>query len=118
MNLRARTLIAMVASFVVTVPIGYAVADDAGSDQPAAPVPADIADPAPAASAHPDAQTYLSPPTPELVDTCRERLTERPDDQLCNAILLVNDGELNPGPYTNAEFNEAYDQAMSAAAQR
>lgn len=108
----------MAVSFAVTVPIGYALADDPPSDQSSVPVPADIADPAPATSAHPDAETYLSPPTPELVETCRERLTTRPDDQLCNTILLVNDGELEPGAYTNAEFNQAYDQAMSAAVQR
>jgi len=115
MSRRKRALAAMIASLAVTVPIGYAAADDAApGDQPG--VPGEITDPAPATSAHPEAETFLSPPPAELVATCRERLADQPDDQLCNTILLVDQGRLEPGAYTNAEYNRAYEHAMASGA--
>jgi hypothetical protein len=115
MSRRARVLVAMVATFAVTAPIGYAVAGDEATPV-SVPVPSQIADPAPQTSAHPNAETYLSPPSPELLGTCRERLADQPDDQLCNTIVLVSEGKLRTGAYTNVEFNRAYDQAMAAEA--
>ena len=123
MTRRTRTLAVMAASFAVAAPVGYALAESGPAAPGPAPAPEVPAIPSAqeleARAVHTDAETYLAPsPSPELVAGCRERLESAPDDVLCNTILLVDQGKLQPGEYTNEEFSQAYEAATGVAVRR
>jgi hypothetical protein len=71
-----------------------------------------IENPAPLRQEHPQVETHLEKPSPELVRTCQERLQRSPTDELCLVVVLTDRGQLAPGDYTNAELHEALDRLL------
>jgi hypothetical protein len=107
-------VLAGIASFAIAAPVGYALAQDGPrnvGDPPVAAEPVPV--PPPATSQHPEAETFLVKPSPELVATCDQRLKVAPDDAGCRTVALLAAGDLNPGAYTNAEFDRAVSQATA-----
>lgn len=98
----------VLAAFVVLLlgfPIGYAVGQ-LGSEQadPAGPVPTH-----PTTPAAPDARevayaTEGAPP--ERVEACRRDIGAMGDELICEMLLAVDDGRLEPGAYSRAEIEE------------
>lgn len=111
----ARLLVATLAVIVVVAgSLALSPAIDATAER-VADVATVIENPAPARQAHPGTQTHLEKPAPELVLTCHERLRRSPTNELCQAIILLDRGQLTPGDYTNQELHEELDRLLTAA---